>query len=363
MLGPCALVAEQVDERVLEMGTDDLVVAVRPTVELLGEDVTLLGRAEEPVGADRPQEGVADGTGHPPERAGADHEARQLVGKLGEHVAGEVVVHHARAAPEGGEHAHPLGRRLGAGGEVEELQPRRPALGPAGELGELLRRQPLAVLLVEQLLGLPGPEAKVVGADLHDAVVEAAPGEVEGGRAPRPEQHAQGRREVREQRESACSDALPARVWTSSTTQEHRAVEGVLELDEGVVDRRPGRGPEPTPLAQGTTEVGEQFRRRRLRRLGLVPRDGSLVGGGEVAEERRLARPGRRDDETEPAVQTASRASSRRGRGSPRRTGGRTLAASSGTPGAILSSGSSTGVPPARHHPGHTPALARRTRV
>ena len=63
-----------------------------------------------------------------------------------------------------------------------QLEPGGPSFDASGQAGQVLRGKGRPVEVAEELLGLPGTEAQIVGAYLEEFAVEAQAGDVDVGR-------------------------------------------------------------------------------------------------------------------------------------------------------------------------------------
>ena len=161
--------ADLLDEHPVEVLAEHLVVAVgvAAVLDRDGEHAAPGQLVEERAAAGRAPEPVAQRSRQPAQDAGVDQEPAELHGQTDHHVLGEVLAQQPAAAPGAAQHAAALLGGPAAGGEVEQLEPGRPALGAAREHREVRRGDGVVVDVAEQLLHLPGAEAEVVRADLQ----------------------------------------------------------------------------------------------------------------------------------------------------------------------------------------------------
>ena len=135
--------AELLDEHDLEIGPEDLVVAVGAVVVDRGEHLAPLE-----LGQDLRRSRSSRGARRTARRSGTrarevcQQEPARLGRQLVEHVAGQVLVHDPRTGASARRRTRRRSwRRLALGGQVEELEPGGPALGAAGQGGEIRRRR------------------------------------------------------------------------------------------------------------------------------------------------------------------------------------------------------------------------------
>ena len=296
--------ADLLDEHPVQVRAEHLVVPERPLALVDGDGEQLAAREllEQQRAPPPVQQLVAQVARQANEDARVDEEAPQLVGQLGQDVAGEVVAQEPGARADAAEDPPPLVRRLAARREVEQLQAGRPALRPTREDGQLARRHRIAVEVAEQPLDLPRPEAEVVALDLEEVARDAQARQVEVRPDARRGEDPEPRRRVVDQ---------PA---------EHRlrgrALERVQVVDDqrrrpaGPRLQRPGRILHVVPArrqagqrgTEGGLEMAEHPDRVVVPRLRPVPGHGQPGRGGESGEERRLAGARRRDDEGQPVA-------------------------------------------------------------
>src|SRR5439155_6495316 len=89
-----------------------------------------------------------------------------------------------------------LRRRLSHCGEVEQLQPRGPALGATCQLSELCRRKGLTIEITEEAFDLPGAKPQVLAADFQQRPGDTQPRQIETGQRPGTDQERDTRRRV-----------------------------------------------------------------------------------------------------------------------------------------------------------------------
>ena len=89
----------------------------------------------------------------------------------------EIVVQLVIGAAQAADELADLRRRSVSERGMDELERCGPSFGPRGNIGDDIRLQVAPVRLVEQLGGLDGVEAQVVGPDLRDLTRRAQPGQ------------------------------------------------------------------------------------------------------------------------------------------------------------------------------------------
>ena len=283
-----------------------------------------------------PEQLVAGLPGEHAQRRGQQQEPAPSGLEAGQHVAGEVRADQPRPSAQLGHGVLALDAAQPAAAEVEQLQSRRPAARPAGEGRRGLGGERLAVDRAEQLLGLPGPEAQVLGVELDELARDEQPADVHGRRpaaaeqqpdVPRPQPDEPFERvlggltgqlvhvvehQQRPGRSSDCSAATsPATVSTTArATRSQRR-------DCRPAPRTRGGGPGPTSSRSSASA--------RYQAHGI----GGVRGG--PAQQRRLARPGRAQDEADRGRRPRRAAVPRAApRGRPRGSGVRTFSQKTG---------------------------------
>jgi hypothetical protein len=195
------------------------------------------------------------------------------------------------------------GRRLALAGQVEQLEAGCPPLGAAGQGGQVGRGQRLAVHHLEQLLDLPRPEPEVVGPDLEQVALDPQAGEGEGGAAAGADDQSEAGRQVAEE---VLQGQLGRRAVQRVEVVDHDGGTGggvLVQGGCGVLDAGPARAEAVEGGGAGPLQVADQGGLGDVGRLGPVPGHGAAGAGGEVGEERGLARPGRRHHQGQPVVE------------------------------------------------------------
>ena len=195
--GACLDLTELFHQHLLEVRAQDLVVAVAAAIiGGRGEDLSAFELLQQLLAAAAFEEGIAEGPAEPRHDAGPYQEPAQIGRQLVEDVARQVLARQPRAAAQRGEDSTALERRLARGGQVEELQPRRPTLGAACQLSELFRRQGLAVEVTKQAFDLPGAKPQVLAADLQQRSGDAQPRQIEPWQRTGTDQERDARRRI-----------------------------------------------------------------------------------------------------------------------------------------------------------------------
>ena len=125
------------------------------------------------------EHGIAQARSQPFERRRLEKEQLHVVGEPVEHVVGEEVPVGSAPASHVGDRGSSFTRTERRRGEMEQLQGGNPPGALAFELGDFVGEQRSPVQLAEELVDLPGPEAKVVRTDLAHGTSQAKTGHVE----------------------------------------------------------------------------------------------------------------------------------------------------------------------------------------
>ena len=131
---------ELVHEDLLEVRAQHLVIAIAAAViGGIGEDLAALELRQHLLAAGTVKEDVTDGPAQARQHAGTNQEPAQLRRELVQDITCEVLAGQPRPIAERSQDAPAFLRRLAPGGEMEQLQPRGPALRAARQLSELFR--------------------------------------------------------------------------------------------------------------------------------------------------------------------------------------------------------------------------------
>ena len=299
---PGLRLADGLDQHPVEVLAEDLVVAERVVGVLDGdrEHAPPGELVEQRAAARRSAQPIAQRPRQPAQHAGVDEELAQVLGQPEQHVLGEVLAQQPAAHLGPAQHPPPLVGRPAARREVEQLEARRPALGPACEDREVARQHGVVVDVAEQLLDLPGPEPQVVGPELQQLARDPEPGQVDRRRDAARDDQREPRRGVVDE---APQRALGVRALQRMAVVDDERGRGDRPRLEGlrdVLDARPAAGQLRERGPQGRLEMSDERALVGVPGLGAVPADGDGGLRGEPRHERRLARPGRRDDERQP---------------------------------------------------------------
>ena len=294
--------AERLDQHPVEVLAQDLVVAEGLVVVLHrdGEHAAARQLVEEDAAARGPPQAIAQRPRQPPQDAGVEQERAQVLAQPDEHVLGEVLAQEAPAHLGAAQQPPALVGGAAPRREVEQLEPRGPALRPARQHGEVARQHGVVVDVAEQLLDLPGPEPQVVRPELQELARDAQPGEVDRRRHAAGDDHGEPRRRVIDQ---ATERGLRGRALEGVPVVDHQRgrrrrvrLEGLGDvLDAGPAARQVReRGP------QRRLEMADERALVRVPGLRAVPADRDGGRGREPGDQRRLAGPRRRDDQRQP---------------------------------------------------------------
>ena len=219
-------------------------VAVRAfvVVQRDGEDLAVREVVEDRRAAARPAQRVARRPGEAAQDGRLDEERPERRGQLVEHVAREVLANQSPRRPCPGQDPPSVLGRLAARREMEQLQPRGPALGPARERGQIGRRDRVPVEVAEQPFRLPCPEAQVVRPDLQQLPGDPEPRQVERRRDAGPDEDRQPRRRVLHEPAQRRLGRRALQGVQVVDDEHRRALGAPIERARGLLDRRPVTG-------------------------------------------------------------------------------------------------------------------------
>ncbi len=283
----------------LQVRPQHLVIAEAAVVEGDQQELAGLDLLQQLLAAGAPEEGVTEGSVQAGEDARVEQEPAQLVGQLLQDVLGQVLPNQAGPGGQGAQRLPAAGRGLAGGGQVEQLQHRRPPLGAAGDLGRLLRGQRRAVDVLEQPLHLPGPEAQVVGTHLREPALQASPGEVQPGLAAGGEQDHEGFGGVLHQ---PGHEVLGGRALQRVEVVDHQdgpPARPSLDVGDHGVERSPPAREAGQRGGESPLEVGQQGLDAAVGLVGPVPGRGGADLGQELGQDGGLARAGGSDHDAE----------------------------------------------------------------
>ena len=317
--------ADLLHEHPVEVLAEHLVVAVcvAAILDRDGEHAAAGELVQERAAAGRAPEPVAQAAGQPAQDAGVHEEPAELHRQPDHHVLGEVLAQQPAAAPGAAQHPAALLGGPAARGQVEQLEPCRPAFGAPCEHREVRRGHGVVVDVAEELLHLPGAEAQVVRADLQQLPETRRRDRLRPGatRVARTSASHVGAQSMR--RPNAASAAVSSSAWKSSITSSTGSDPARDARVRGrVLHGRPAARQARDRRHQRGLEVADERGLVASQRLRPVPGDGRAGGRGEACDERGLAGARRCDDQRQaparrprPAVPRGVRAAGRRSRG------------------------------------------------